>query len=154
MHPISFHVNIRIQKPVSEVFDAVVNPKKLSGYFTKTASAPLKEGSQAYWSFPEFEGEFPVTVTKMIPNQRIELEWEAQEGGYNTHVEMNFKGIDASTTLVTIRESGWRENEKGVKASYQNCGGWMHMLCCMKAYLEHAINLRKGSFHMDDFKEQ
>jgi uncharacterized protein YndB with AHSA1/START domain len=150
MQPIAFHVNIRIQKPVAEVFDAVVNPKKLSGYFTQTASAPLKEEGEEFWSFPEFPGEYPVTVRKVVPNERIELEWEAQEGGYNTRVVMTFKDIDPATTLVTIAESGWRDNEIGVKSSYQNCGGWMHMLCCMKAYMEHNINLRAGSFHMDD----
>ena len=31
---IKFEVQTRIQKPVEEVFDAVQNPDKLSGYFT------------------------------------------------------------------------------------------------------------------------
>jgi hypothetical protein len=31
-----------------------------------------------------------------------------------------------------------------IKASYGNAGGWMHMMCCMKGYLEHGINLRAG----------
>lgn len=149
---IEFQVSIRIQKPVAQVFDAVVNPQKLSGYFTKSASAPLQEGKQAFWSFPEFPDEFPVNVRKVVPNSLIQLEWEAMEGGYFTHVEMKFKEIEPSTTLITISESGWRQDEKGVKSSYLNCSGWMHMMCCMKAYLEHGINLRAGSFHMNDFK--
>ncbi|ALO24786.1 hypothetical protein LEP1GSC137_2235 [Leptospira borgpetersenii str. Noumea 25] len=30
--------------------------------------------------------------------------------------------------------------------SYMNCQGWMNMSCCLKAYLEYGINLRKGFF--------
>ena len=37
-----------------------------------------------------------------------------------------------------------RVRAKGLKASYDNCGGWMHMSCCLKAYLEYGINLRAG----------
>ena len=45
---------------------------------------------------------------------------------------------------VVIRESGWRTTEKGIESSYGNAGGWMHMMACMKAYLEYGINLRAG----------
>jgi len=39
---LKFQVQTKIQKPVAEVFDAVQNPEKLSGYFTNGgASAPL-----------------------------------------------------------------------------------------------------------------
>ena len=148
-----FEVTMRIAKPVAEVFNAVVQPEKLSGYFTATASAPLREGSTVQWSFPEFPGEFPVIVSKVKLNSLIELEWASAEGGYNTHIRMSFQEIDPQITLVTIAESGWHETEKGLKSSYGNCGGWMHMLCCLKGYLEHGINLRKGSFHMDDFPD-
>lgn len=27
---------------------------------------------------------------------------------------------------------------------YGNCGGWMHMMCCLKAHIEYGINLRTG----------
>ena len=48
---LEFRVNGRIGKPIAEVFDAVVNPKKLSGYFTTIggASAPLAEGTTVTW---------------------------------------------------------------------------------------------------------
>ena len=52
----------------------------------------------------------------------------------------------AGTTLVKIAESGWRDTPKGLDGSYQNCSGWMQMLCCLKAWAEHRINLRQGFF--------
>lgn len=139
-----FEVQLKILKPVHEVFEAVVDPKKLSGYFTKTASGRLAPGATVMWSFPEFPEEFPVKVKEVVPDERIVLEWEAQEGGYDTRIEMKFKPLDDGATMVQISESGWRDTPKGIESSYSNCGGWMHMMCCMKAYVEHRINLRAG----------
>jgi uncharacterized protein YndB with AHSA1/START domain len=139
-----FEVQLKIRKAVHEVFEAVVDPKKLSGYFTKTASGRLAEGTTVMWSFPEFPGEFPVKVREVVPDQLIVLHWESQEGGYDTKVEMSFKPLDDGNTMVQVRESGWRDTPKGIESSYGNCGGWMHMACGLKAYLEYGINLREG----------
>ena len=140
----TFKVQLKIRKPVEEVFDAVVQPQKLSGYFTGTASAPLTEGATVMWSFPEFPGEFPVKVRQVEKNARIVLQWEAGEGGYDTTVEMVFKPLEGGATMVQIGESGFRDTPKGIESSYGNCGGWMHMACALKAYLEYGINLRAG----------
>src|SRR5262249_48829310 len=149
---VEFSVNIRIRKPVAEVFDAVVNPKKLSGYFTEKASGQMEEGATVMWKFEGYPKEFPVFVRKVVANKLIEYEWESMEGGYNTKVTLAFEAAGPSSTMITVTESGWRETDKGVKSSYLNCGGWMHMLCCLKAYLEYNINLRTGSFEPKDFE--
>jgi uncharacterized protein YndB with AHSA1/START domain len=145
-----FKVHIKIQKPVSEVFDAVYNPKKLSSYFTTGgASGPLDEGKTVSWDFADFPGAFPVHVKQVIPNQLIVLEWQAagsEKDPYNTKVEMRFEPLENNSTMVSITESGWKQDEKGLESSYGNCFGWTHMSCCLKAFLEYGINLRKGSF--------
>lgn len=140
----SFQVQLKIRKPVAEVFDAVVNPKKLTGYFTKTASGPMVEGSTVMWSFVEFPEEFPVKVKQVVKDSKIVFQWEAAEGGYDTTIEMDFKPIDAGNTMVQIKEYGWKDTPKGLESSYGNAGGWMHMMCSMKGYLEYGINLREG----------
>ncbi|HET7746726.1 MAG TPA: ATPase, partial [Vicinamibacteria bacterium] len=68
----------------------------------------------------------------------------AEEGGYDTLVEMIFEPLDEHSTMVRIRESGWRDDAKGIESSYKNNAGWMHMACSLKAYLEYGINLRAG----------
>jgi uncharacterized protein YndB with AHSA1/START domain len=88
----------------------------------------------------------PVDVKKVVPNALIVLEWASADGGYNTRVEMTFEAIDKNTTLVTIAESGWRETQEGLTSSYGNCQGWTQMLCCLKAFAEHGINLREGAY--------
>ena len=133
---LKFQVQLKIQKPVAEVFDGVANPKKLSGYFVQYASGPLAEGTTVKWKFPEFPGEHDVVVREVIKDERIVFEWAVGEGGYDIRVEMVFKPLDAASTMVQISESGWREDPKGLESSYGNCGGWMHMVTCLKAYLE------------------
>lgn len=139
-----FEVQLKILKPVAEVFEAVVNPRKLSGYFVKSASGPIAEGETVMWTFAELPGESPVRVETLVKNERIVLHWDASEGGYQTRVEMHFKPLEGGATMVQIRESGWKDTAKGIESSYGNAGGWMHMMCCLKAYLEHGINLRAG----------
>ena len=142
-----FQVYGKIARPVDVVFNAVVNPAELSSYFaTGGSSAPLREGTTVTWDFADFPGAFPVKVTKLVENERIELSWEAAEHGYETQVVMTFEAVDASSTLVRISESGWRDTPKGQESSYGNCFGWSQMLCCLKAWVEHRINLRQGFF--------
>jgi uncharacterized protein YndB with AHSA1/START domain len=158
-----YQVSTKVQKPVNEVFDAVYNPKKLSGYFTSGgASAPLDEGTVVEWAFEDEPGQkmaFPVKVKKVIPNKFIQFAWEASEGaydpttkkypkpaGYDTVVEIHFESVGPDQTLVRIKESGWRVTQGGLEGSYSNCSGWTHMALCLKMYVEHGMNLRKGSF--------
>lgn len=139
-----FQVQLKIQRPVADVFDGVVNPGKLSGYFVQKSSGPLREGTTVQWTFAEVPGDHDVVVRQVVPNERIVFEWAAADGDYRTTVEMSFAALDAGSTMVRIGESGWRETPAGLKSSYDNCGGWMHMALCLKAMLEHGINLRAG----------
>ena len=141
---LKFQVQVKIQRPVAEVFDGVVNPAKLSGYFVQKASGPMREGTTVQWTFAEVPGDHDIVVRQVVANDRIVFEWGAAEGGYNTTVEMQFVPLDATTTMVRIGESGFRETPAGLAASYGNCGGWMHMGMCLKAYVQHGINLRAG----------
>jgi uncharacterized protein YndB with AHSA1/START domain len=160
---LKFTVQIKIQKPVNDVFDAVYNPRKFSEYFTSGGSAgPLDEGKAVLWTFGDVASQtikVPVKVQKTVQNRLIRFAWEASEGvydpkvgsvprpaGYDNIVEMSFEALNENETLVKITESGWRFTEGGLQGSYQNCQGWMHMSCSLKAYLQYGIDLRKGSF--------
>ena len=63
---------------------------------------------------------------------------------------MSVESLEDGSSLGGVSEGGWRNDESGTRSSYRNCGGWMHMACCMKAYLDHGINLRKGSVWLGD----
>lgn len=146
---LKFQVQTRIQKPVEEVFDAVYNPDKLSGYFTNGGSSgPLDEGTQVVWRFADNPGGeahvAPVTVKKVVPNELIVIEWEA-DAGRTTTTEMKFEKA-GDDTIVRISESGWQETQDSLNRSYGNCMGWSHMVLSLKAFVEYGINLRKGAY--------
>lgn len=145
-----FTVSGRIAKPVHEVFEAVADPAKLSGYFTTGgAVGRLETGAVVTWDFADFPGAFPVRVERVVANKEIVLHWQAAPDGgpdYDTDVIMSFEALEDGRTLVSITEKGWREGEPGLKAAFGNCQGWTGMLCALKVYIEHNINLREGFY--------
>lgn len=150
-----FSVGGRIAKPVSEVFEAVVNPDTLSHYFTTGgAKGRLEPGAAVTWDFQDFPGAFPVHVVSVEKDRKIVLRWGGAEGAVEpdasgarlTTVEMTFEPIGQDRTLVRISEFGWSDTPEGLKASFGNCEGWTGMLCAMKMWLEHGINLREGFY--------
>ena len=155
---LKFQVSIRIAKPVHDVFEAVADPKQLSHYFTTGgAKGRLETGATVTWDFHDFPGAFPVEVVEVVPDKRIVLRWEANEGppddgdpvakvGYKTQVTMTFEPLKDGRTLVSVAEQGWHETAQGLAGSYGNCMGWTQMLCALKGWLEYGINLREGAF--------
>jgi uncharacterized protein YndB with AHSA1/START domain len=142
-----FQVYGKIAKPVAEVFDAVYNPDKLSGYFTTGgASGPLVEGATVTWDFADFPGAFPVQVRMVERDRLIVLEWKAGDEDYSTQTRFEFEPLEGGATLVRISEGTWRDTQKGLDASYGNCMGWTQMLCALKLYVERGINLRAFFF--------
>lgn len=141
---LNFTISGRISKPVDEVFEAVVNPDHLSSYFTTGgARGRLVAGTEVTWDFHDFPGAFPVLVEEVVPNEKIVLRWETGDGGDTwTTVAMTFHQLDDGRTLVRISEHGWPETDPGLKSCLGNCEGWTGMLCAMKVWLEHGINLR------------
>lgn len=153
---LKFKVAARIAKPVHDVFEAVVDPASLSHYFTTGgAQGWLATGATVTWDFHDYPGAFPVHVIEVVEDERIVLEWAADEGkapdalddamqdaDYRTRVTMRLAAIDGGRTLVEISEEGWRDTQAALDASYGNCHGWTQMLCALKVWVEHGINLR------------
>ncbi|MAH93608.1 MAG: ATPase [Hyphomonas sp.] len=144
---LKFEVSGRINRPVEDVFEAVADPAKLSSYFTTGgAKGRLETGATVTWDFHDFPGAFPVHVVEVEPNKRIVLKWGGEDGSSATLVTMRFEPTDDGRTIVSIAEEGWPSTEDGLKNSYGNCMGWSQMICAMKAWVEHGINLRDGMY--------
>ena len=156
---VNFRVSGRIGRPVAEVFEAVADPVQLSCYFTTGgAEGRLETGATVMWEFADFPGAFPVQVVEVVQNERIVLEWDALEGAsgelgakmepadYRTTVTMLFKPTDDGRTLVEIVEEGWSDTPGGRRSAFNNIEGWTGMLCAMKVWIEHGINLRDGFY--------
>lgn len=144
----NYTVHTKIRRPAADVFDAITSRKSLCEYFTSESSGDLVEGSRVGWRWSHYEHELPVTVTRIVPNERIELtldsgEWHKTSGqSYPVRVIFELESLSPDETLLSISEDGWKTDGEGLKASHENCGGWTHMAMCLKAWIEHGIDLR------------
>lgn len=136
---------LQIQKPIGEVFEAIVDPEKMSNYFISDGSGRMEENKKLIWHFPEFTMDVPVRVGKVEKNNYIFFTWDG-EGGKELEVEIHLTSKGAQDTLVSITEKGMENTEAGIKWLKGNTEGWANFLACLKAYLEYGINLRKGAF--------
>ena len=135
---------LQMLKPANEVFEAIVDPEKMSNYFISKASGKMEEGRQIMWQFPEFSTEFPVRIGKIEKDKYISFYWDAD--GIELLVEMTLTSGIKNVTLVTITEKSRDNDDAGIKWLKGNTEGWANFLACLKAYLEYGINLRKGAF--------
>ncbi len=136
---------IGIQKTPHEVYEAIVDPAKMANYFISRGSGRLEEGKTIIWSFPEFDFEFPVRVTRIETDSYISFRWESD--GIDMLVEMTLTPRGTGSTVVRITEKSRELDEAGLKWLQGNTQGWANFLACLKAYLEYGINLRKGAFY-------
>ena len=142
----NYTVRTKIKRPVGDVFDAIVSSEKMKKYFLDGASSDLVEGSEITWRWDHY-GENPVTVRKIVQNERIELaidsrEWEkTKDEAYEVRVIFEFEELPDGT-MLSISEAGWKTDADGLKSSHDNCGGWTNMAMCLKAHLEYGIDLR------------
>lgn len=137
--------SIQIQKPSNEVFEAIVDPSKMSNYFISAGSGRMSERSTLTWQFPEMEMTFPVHVKKVEKDKYISYTWQGDEGE-DLLVEISLEERHDRSTVVTITEKEKENNEKGIEWLKGNTEGWANFLASLKAYIEYGINLRKGAF--------
>lgn len=135
---------LQIQKPVHEVFEAIVDPAKMSNYFISKGSGRMEQDKKLVWQFPEFDMEVPIRVGKIEKDKHISYYWDSGNGK-ELVVEMTLTPKE-NDTLITITEKAMDNDEAGIEWLKRNTEGWANFLACLKAYLEYGINLRKGAF--------
>lgn len=140
---LSIRTKIQVSKPASEVFEAIINPEKMSNYFIAKGSAKMESDKTVMWSFPEFEGDFPIRVQQIKPVSFVSFYWDNES--VETLVEITIDAV-GEETVVTVTEKEMENNENGIKWLKGNTEGWANFLACLKAYTEYGINLRKGAF--------
>lgn len=141
---LEINVSMQIQKPISEVFEAIVNPEKMSNYFISESTGIMEEDKELMWKFPEFDDKFPIKVGKIEKDKYISYFWKVEE--IELIVEITLTPKENNSTLVTITEKSRKNDEAGIIWLSGNSFGWSNFLSCLKAYLEYGINLRKGAF--------
>jgi len=101
---VKVNVKDRVLRPIADVFEAIINPEIISGYFISSASGRLKENETIIWSFSDVGGKMPVNVKKITDNELISFEWAAS--GETALVNIRLTAIDEQTTSIEITEDG------------------------------------------------
>lgn len=135
--------SIQIQKPVQEVFEAIVDPAKMSNYFIAYGSGRMETDTQLTWRFPELDTDVPVRMSKVIKDQYISYYWDNSKREMLVEMTLSQRGND---TVVSITEKSSENDEAGIKWLAGNTEGWANFLACLKAWIEYGIHLRKGAF--------
>lgn len=134
--------SVRIKKPATTVFEAITSPEHLNRYFTARAEGRLEKGNKAVWNWVDYPENIPIQVIESIPPTRLVFQWPTHDKLYMTTVQFDLEDQGEKGTIVRVREGAWKTHQEGLRNSYDNSGGWMHMLCCLKAYLDFGIDLR------------
>lgn len=145
MDKLKIKTALQISKPSQEVFEAIVDPQKMSGYFIAQGSGRMEEGKEITWTFPEFDEDANIQVVEVTLDEYVSFQWEGARGK-SLLVEMTLLDMPGNSTLLRITEGEMENDEVGIKWLAQNTEGWANFLACLKAYLEYDINLRKGAF--------
>lgn len=135
-------VQMGISRSVGEIFDAIIDPEKMSKYFISGSTGKMESGKSLNWTWTDYEGEHEIKVGKIEKDKVVSFEWNGS--GVNCVVVISLESKGNDKTLVKITESEWPADYKGANQCMGQVEGWTHFLCCMKAYLEYGIDLREG----------
>lgn len=136
--------SIQIQKPIEQVFDAIVDPNKMNHYFIEHGTGRIETDKTIHWKFPEFEDQFPVVGQLIKPNEYISFDWSGGTDGML--VEVFLEQQSDHSTIVSVKEGQMTSDDSGIQQAIGQTEGWANFLACLKAYLEYGINLRTGAF--------
>ena len=151
---LQIETSLKIQKSAHEVFEAIVDPKKISNYFLSKSSGRLEQGKTLRWRFAEMDLEFPVRVNQVQTDKFISYDWDNFEDRVTTTVGIELKPREENETFVTVTEKSRDNDDAGIKWLKDNTGGWANFLACLKAYLEYGINLRKGAIDVSQLPKR
>ena len=130
-----------IRKPVSEVFEAFVDPDITTKFWFTDSTGRLEQGKEVEWTWKMYDATGVVWVKKLIPNQQIEIEW-GPKGAPRSRAVWTFEPLDERATFVSIAVDGFAGDEQGVFHNIVgSVGGFCWVLAGLKAWLEHHIQL-------------
>lgn len=129
-----------IRRPVSEVFEAFVDPAITTRFWFTRSSGRLQAGKQVRWEWEMYGMSVTVTVKAVEPDERIVVEWPGAGGP--TTVEWTFTARKDGTTFVEITHSGFTGNgDELLRQVVDSTEGFSLVLAGLKALLEHGVRL-------------
>jgi len=127
-----------IRRPVSEVFQAFIDPAITTKFWFTKSSGSLEKGKTITWSWEMYGVSDDIRVVEIVPNKIITIEWDNPV----TTVDFEFTAMSDDATYVVIKNYGFSQTgDDLIEAIKNNTGGFTTVLDGLKAYLEYGIEL-------------
>jgi uncharacterized protein YndB with AHSA1/START domain len=131
-------VQMLIRKPVSEVFQAFIDPEITTRFWFTRSTGKLEPGKNLTWFWDMYGVSGNVLVKEIDQDELISLEW----GDPATSVDFEFMEVSGETTYVIIKHYGFDlEGLELIQAIKDSTGGFTTVLDGLKVWLEHGIQL-------------
>lgn len=125
-----------IRRPVSDVFEAFVDPAITGRFWFSRGSGRLELGARVRWEWEMYGAGSDVIVKAIEPDARILIDWDDPA----TEVEWRFEPRGPGRTWVTVRNRGFHgDAEAQVAQALDSAGGFALVLGGAKIWLEHGI---------------
>lgn len=138
---VTVKVEDRIARPATDVFEALVDPAKMAQYFISRGSARLAPGATVEWEWADAGAKQEIQIGQFDPNAKLSFAWSAT--GVPTKVTIALLS-DGDATKLVITEAPFALSEERVALALRQTEGWTQFCSCLKAYLQHGIDLRLG----------
>ena len=139
-----------IRKPVSEVFEAFINPEITTNFWFTKSSGKLEKGKMIKWEWEMYNVSTEIEVKEILPNKLISIEWDEP----STTVDFEFSAMSDESTYVIIKNYGYQQTgDELIEVIKNNTGGFTTVLDGLKAYLEHGIRLNLVGDKFPQIKE-
>ncbi|MGW7777996.1 SRPBCC domain-containing protein [Staphylococcus xylosus] len=124
---------MQVNVPKENVFEAFVNPNQIGGFWFSSSSERWEQGKTITLCYEEYNAELEDQIKSIEENKSIEFIWG------NHPVTIQFEGIGESTVVTTIEKDFDTQDVEQLLGQKE---GWVYMLSCLKAYLEHNVSIR------------
>ncbi len=136
-----------IRKPVSEVFNAFIDPAITVNFWFTKGSGKLEAGKTVQWTWEMYGFSVNVVVKAIEKDKRILIDWSAI-GEKPTEVEWLFTARDKDKTFVQIINKDFPGTaHEQAKQAIDSAGGFAFVLAGLKAWIEHGININLIADH-------
>lgn len=134
-----------VRADARRVFEAISTAEGLDGWFTTGSELDPTPGGRicfrwSDWGVDRYSGEAEGIVHAIEPPHRFNFEWQTGtvDPKMRTTVELSLEE-DIRGTIVRVRESGFPDTPEGLRAFYDNTGGWAEALTLLKFFVEHGL---------------
>ena len=140
-----------IRKPISEVFQAFVDPTITTKFWFTKSSGILEKEKSVTWEWEMYGVSDTIKIIELVPNHLISIEWDNPK----TIVDFEFSELSKETTYVVIKNYGFSQTgNELIEVIKNNTGGFTTVLDGLKAYLEFGIELNLISDKFPHFKQK